>query len=120
MKNSVWYHKLWREKLNKLEIKESSDAAWEGMKSTLDQYIPADMPLAGSSAVSVVSKIWKLIGYIVPTIAVISTVAYVYVSEKKNLNLYRRRQRRYMLILLSTKFTQKMKGIGQRLIGILM
>ncbi|MGJ1361353.1 hypothetical protein ACR79B_06300 [Sphingobacterium spiritivorum] len=83
MKNSVWYHKLWREKLNKLEIKESSDAAWEGMKSTLDQYIPADVPLAGSSAVSVVSKIWKLIGYIVPTVAVISTVAYVYVSEKK-------------------------------------
>ncbi|EEI93359.1 hypothetical protein HMPREF0765_1032 [Sphingobacterium spiritivorum ATCC 33300] len=83
MKNSVWYHKLWREKLNKLEIKESSDAAWEGMKSALDQYIPADVPLAGGSAVSVASKIWKLIGYIVPTVAVISTVAYVYVSEKK-------------------------------------
>ncbi|SUJ27286.1 Uncharacterised protein [Sphingobacterium spiritivorum] len=83
MKNSVWYHKLWREKLNKLEIKESSDAAWEGMKSVLDQYIPADVPLAGSSVVSVASKIWKLIGYIVPAVAVISTVAYVSVSEKK-------------------------------------
>ncbi|WP_293916056.1 MULTISPECIES: hypothetical protein [unclassified Sphingobacterium] len=83
MKNSVWYHKLWREKLNKTEIKESPDAAWEGMKNTLDQYLPLDVPVAATSAVSVGAKIWKLIGYILPAVAVVSTVAYIYLPDKK-------------------------------------
>ncbi|WP_270087810.1 hypothetical protein [Sphingobacterium sp. SYP-B4668] len=88
MKNSVWYHKLWRDKLNNIPVKESTDSAWTEMKDILDQHLPTIIPTnsnhpndggsaGGSSAASLGTKIWKVIAYLLPAAATISAITFM-------------------------------------------
>jgi len=83
MKNSAWYHKLWREKFSNIPIKESSDFAWTGMKNLLDQHMPVNVPVSGSTNISLGTKLFKLIGYILPVVAIISVITYISFPVKK-------------------------------------
>jgi hypothetical protein len=83
MKNSAWYHKLWREKFSNIPIKESSDSSWTGMKNLLDKHMPINVPVNGSPSVSLGTKLFKLIGYVLPVVATISAVTYFNLPLKK-------------------------------------
>ncbi|WP_183562787.1 outer membrane beta-barrel protein [Mucilaginibacter sp. SP1R1] len=75
MKNSAWYHKLWRQKLDKLPVKQDAGAAWANMKGMLDK----SMPVSGVTARPVKplgAKLSSLLTYIVPVAAILGTGVY--------------------------------------------
>ncbi len=76
MKNSAWYYKLWRKKLNELPVEDDVNSAWDSMHLILDNKIPN-----GSGKTSVVkplvAKLFTLLGYALPAAAMISTVTYI-------------------------------------------
>lgn len=80
MKKSVWYHKLWNDKLNKVPIKKSSNAAWEGMAEILDKNLPKSQGITDSTA-SFGKKILKIVAYVTPIVVIIAVV--LFFSEPK-------------------------------------
>ncbi len=84
MRNSAWYHKLWRSKLDELPLHSDAASAWKGMKSVLDKSMPAGNAATAAPAVkSLVAKIISATFYVLPAAAMIFTaVHYFGVPEK--------------------------------------
>ncbi|RKR80526.1 hypothetical protein BDD43_0647 [Mucilaginibacter gracilis] len=89
MKNSEWYKKLWREKLEELPLSKDTDQAWAGMKLILDQQLPVN-PTTGNSAGGgklakpFISKVVSLLGFALPAAAIICTIAYFVAKPSHN------------------------------------
>jgi hypothetical protein len=77
MKNSAWYHKLWRKKLNELPLKEDAGSAWMDMKNILDRQMPVNNSLGGNTIKPFGTKLISILGYVLPAAAMIGTVAYI-------------------------------------------
>lgn len=90
MKDSAWYHKLWRKKLTELPLKEDAGSAWAGMKNMLDAQMPVNSGIGHAAgthiAKSAVTKIAALLVYILPAAAMIGTAVYFTapILSKKN------------------------------------
>ncbi len=86
MKNSAWYHKLWRDKLGELPLKKDDTAAWADMRNLLDEQLPVGATSTGNSA-------YKLNAFIktalVLVIAAIITTPFILRSNKNNKNSFK-------------------------------
>ena len=86
MRNSAWYHKLWRSKLDELSLHSDAASTWKGMNSILDKSMPAGSAAAATAAPAVKSLVAKIISvtlYVLPAAAMIFTaVHYLSVPEK--------------------------------------
>jgi hypothetical protein len=77
MKNSAWYHKLWRKKLGTLPVPDNAGAAWAGMKTLLDKNMPAgNGPGLGRPVKPLGAKLVTLLTYILPVAAIIGAGLY--------------------------------------------
>ncbi|MFF5382879.1 outer membrane beta-barrel protein [Pedobacter suwonensis] len=87
MKNSAWYHKLWRDKFNGLPVKDAADASWTGMQKLLNEQMP--IGTGGShgphlSTGTKLLKVVKIIGYTFSVAAAASTVGYFTLKKSDN------------------------------------
>ncbi|MDQ0638074.1 hypothetical protein QF042_001639 [Pedobacter sp. W3I1] len=84
MKNSAWYHKLWRNKFDSLPIQDASDASWAGMHKLLNEQMPISTIGGHGPNLSTGAKLFKIIGYTLSVAATVSTVGYFAVLKSKN------------------------------------
>jgi hypothetical protein len=82
MRNSAWYNKLWRKKLDNYPLKEDADASWAQMHGLLDEHLPVN----GSSANKKPGKFFgstvvSMLGFILPAAAMIGALTYVAVKH---------------------------------------
>ncbi|QDW26045.1 PorT family protein [Pedobacter sp. KBS0701] len=84
MRNSAWYHKLWRNKLDSLPVKDVSDASWAGMHKLLNEQMPVSTAGGHGPNVSTGAKLFKVIGYSLSVAVTASTVGYFTVLKSKN------------------------------------
>ncbi|MEH3114754.1 outer membrane beta-barrel protein [Pedobacter terrae] len=87
MKNSAWYHKLWRNKFDDLPVKNAADGSWADMQKLLNEQMP--IGTGGSqgphlSTGTKLLKVIKLIGYTFSVAAAASTVGYFTLKKTKN------------------------------------
>ncbi len=76
MKNSVWYHKLWRKKLDQLPASGDADQAWADMSKILDEHLPVDDERSNKVVKPLVAKLITLLGYALPAAAMIGAASY--------------------------------------------
>ncbi len=82
MKNSEWYNKLWREKLEELPLGKDTDKAWVDMKQILDQHMPVNSTAGegktsgGKLAKPFISKVVSILRFALPAAAMVCTVTY--------------------------------------------
>lgn len=82
MKNSAWYHKLWRKKLDEYPLKEDASASWAEMNALLDKHMPAHIPATpNKTGKSFGSTVVSMIGYILPAAAMIAALTYVAIKH---------------------------------------
>ncbi|WP_345950727.1 outer membrane beta-barrel protein [Mucilaginibacter sp. PAMB04274] len=82
MKNSAWYSKLWRSKLDKLPVKSDAGAAWTVMQQRLDAHLPVNpITTAAPAAKSLIAKIITMAGYVLPAAAMIGTATWFAVKQ---------------------------------------
>ena len=82
MKNSVWYHKLWRKKAGEFPVKDDMHASWQEMQQLLDEHLPVVKTTAGKKpGKSVGSTIISMLGFILPAAAMIGTITFVAVKH---------------------------------------
>jgi hypothetical protein len=84
MRNSAWYHKLWRNKFDSLPVKDAADASWAGMHQLLNEQMPVSTIGGHGPNVSTGAKLFKIIGYTLSVAATVSTVVYLTVPKSKN------------------------------------
>ncbi|MBT2564012.1 hypothetical protein J7E50_20355 [Pedobacter sp. ISL-68] len=84
MRNSAWYHKLWRNKFDSLPIKDASDASWAGMHKLLNEQMPISTIGGPGTHLSTGAKLFKIIGYTLSVAATVSAVGYFAVLKSKN------------------------------------
>ncbi|MFD2583825.1 hypothetical protein ACFSR6_15095 [Pedobacter vanadiisoli] len=84
MRNSAWYHKLWRNKFDSFPVKDTSDAAWAGMHKLLNEQMPVSTAGGHGPHVSTGAKLFKIIGYTLSVAVTASTVGYFAVLKPKN------------------------------------
>ncbi|WP_316836246.1 hypothetical protein [Pedobacter nutrimenti] len=88
MRNSAWYHKIWRKKLQQFPLDRDADSAWAEMKSILDKELPVAHPATKPPLKSAISKlISPLLTYVLPAAVMIAACGYFIIkspSEKKN------------------------------------
>jgi len=84
MRNSAWYHKLWRNKFDSLPVKDVSDASWAGMHQLLNEQMPVSPIGSHGPNLSTGAKLFKVIGYTLSVAATVSTVGYFAVQKSKN------------------------------------
>jgi len=84
MRNSAWYHKLWRNKFDSLPIQDASDASWAGMHKLLNEQMPVNTIGGHGPNLSTGAKLFKIIGYTLSVAATVSTVGYFTVLKSKN------------------------------------
>lgn len=95
MKNSAWYHKLWRKKLGGLPVKANADAGWKLMQQQLDAHLPsAGTVTGGAAAKPLLGKLIALASYVLPAAAMVGVAAYFAVNsgikpKKDNLKIKR-------------------------------
>lgn len=77
MRNSAWYHKIWRKKLANISVKKSADSSWGEMKKLLDQHMPIKAAPQVSSNTYFIKKLLKLMGFISPVIIIVCVIAYL-------------------------------------------
>lgn len=87
MKNSAWYHKLWRDKFDGLPVKDAADASWTGMQKLLNEQMP--IGTGGShgphlSTGTKLLKVVKIIGYTFSVAAAASAVGYFTLKKSDN------------------------------------
>ncbi|UEG53093.1 PorT family protein [Mucilaginibacter daejeonensis] len=76
MKNSVWYHKLWRKKLDQLPASGDADQAWADMAKMLDEHLPVKEEKSNKVVKPLVAKLITLLGYALPAAAMIGAASY--------------------------------------------
>lgn len=84
MRNSAWYHKLWRNKFDSLPIQDAADASWAGMHKLLNEQMPISTIGGHGPNLSTGAKLFKIIGYTLSVAATVSTVGYFTVLKSKN------------------------------------
>jgi hypothetical protein len=84
MRNSAWYHKLWRNKFDSLPIQDASDASWAGMHKLLNEQMPISTIGGHGPNLSTGAKLFKIIGYTLSVAAAVFTVGYFTVLKSKN------------------------------------
>jgi len=84
MRNSAWYHKLWRNKFDSLPIQDAADASWAGMHKLLNEQMPISTIGGHGPNLSTGAKLFKVIGYTLSVAATVSTVGYFTVLKSKN------------------------------------
>lgn len=84
MRNSAWYHKLWRNKFDSLPIQDAADASWAGMHKLLNEQMPISTVGGHGPNLSTGAKLFKIIGYTLSVAATVSTVGYFTVLKSKN------------------------------------
>ena len=84
MRNSAWYHKLWRNKFDSLPVKDVSDASWAGMHKLLNEQMPISTPSGHGPNVSTGAKLFKVIGYSLSVAVTASTIGYFTVLKSKD------------------------------------
>jgi hypothetical protein len=84
MRNSAWYHKLWRNKFDSLPVKDATDASWAGMHQLLNEQMPVSTIGGHGPNLSTGAKLFKIIGYTLSVAATVSTVVYLTVPKSKN------------------------------------
>jgi len=82
MKNSAWYHKLWRKKLDEHPLKENADTSWVEMQALLEQHLPAnDEPRNNKPTKFFGSTVVSMLGFILPAAAMIGAITFVAVKH---------------------------------------
>jgi len=82
MRNSAWYHKIWRNKLQQFPLNRDADSAWAEMKSILDKELPVAHPAAKAPLKSAISKlISPLLTYVLPAAAMIAACGYFIIKS---------------------------------------
>jgi len=87
MKNSAWYHKLWRDKFDGLPVKDAADASWTGMQKLLNEKMPIGTGGGHGPHLSTgtkLLKVVKIIGYTFSVAAAASTVGYFALKKSDN------------------------------------
>ncbi|NII84000.1 MULTISPECIES: hypothetical protein [unclassified Pedobacter] len=84
MRNSAWYHKLWRNKFDSLPVQDAADASWAGMHKLLNEQMPISTIGGHGPNLSTGAKLFKIIGYTLSVAATVSTVGYFTVLKSKN------------------------------------
>ncbi|MBB6239819.1 hypothetical protein HDC90_004481 [Pedobacter sp. AK013] len=84
MRNSAWYHKLWRNKFDSLPVQDAADASWAGMHKLLNEQMPINTIGGHGPNLSTGAKLFKIIGYTLSVAATVSTVGYFTVLKSKN------------------------------------
>lgn len=82
MKNSAWYHKLWRKKLGQYPLKDAPDTSWTEMQALLDEAMPAQ----NGGEPKKPGKFWggtviSMLGYILPAAAMIGAATFVAIKH---------------------------------------
>lgn len=78
MKNSAWYQKLWRKKLDELPVQQDTESSWPDMKKLLDEHMPEMDTDGGRNRNSFGAALLSLLGYLIMVIAIIGAIGYFY------------------------------------------
>jgi hypothetical protein len=82
MKNSAWYHKLWRKKLDNLPLKEDAASSWAEMSDVLDKHMPLNSPPANNKPGKFFgSTVVSMLSFILPAAAMIGAITYVAIKH---------------------------------------
>jgi hypothetical protein len=82
MRNSAWYNKLWRKKLDNYPLKEDADASWAQMHGLLDEHLPVNGLSANKKPGKFFgSTVVSMLGFILPAAAMIGALTYVAVKH---------------------------------------
>ena len=78
MKDSAWYHKLWKKKFDRLPLHDSTEASWLGMSTLLDEKMPTVnvKPSVNPSKFKLAAKVVKLLKVILPLAVTGSAIIY--------------------------------------------
>ncbi len=76
MKNSAWYQKLWRKKLDELPLHKDTESAWPDMKKLLDEHMPETGTEGGSSSKPFGISLVSLLGYLILIAITIGAIGY--------------------------------------------
>ncbi len=78
MKNSAWYQKLWRKKLDELPVQQDTESSWPDMKKLLDEHMPEMDTDGGRNSNSFGNSLVSLLGYLIPIAVIIGAIGYFY------------------------------------------
>ncbi len=92
MKNSAWYQKLWRKKLDELPLQKDTESAWLNMKKLLDEHIPKTGNEGGNSDNPFGISLVSLLGYIIPVAVIIGAIGYYLSITSKNVQNQKSKQ----------------------------
>ncbi len=81
MKNSAWYQKLWRKKLDELPLQKDTESAWPNMKKLLDEHIPETGTEGGNSDSPFRISLVSLLGYLILIAVIIGAIGYFYAYQ---------------------------------------
>ena len=82
MKNSAWYHKLWRKKLDEHPLRENADTSWVEMQALLEQHLPANNEPGNTKRTKFFgSTVVSMLGFILPAAAMIGAITFVAVKH---------------------------------------
>lgn len=106
MKNSAWYHKLWRKKLGEYPLRDDPDASWTEMQALLDKAMPAQNADGNKKP----GKFWggtpiSMLGFILPAAAMIVAVTFAVIKHSKKTKTDQKHH--YQLPLKKAKDTSK-------------
>jgi opacity protein-like surface antigen len=82
MKNSAWYHKLWRKKLNQYPIKDSADTAWAEMQALLDEHLPGGDVPGSKPARFLGGTIISVLSFVLPSAAMIGALTFAAIKHQ--------------------------------------
>jgi len=80
MKNSAWYQKLWRKKLDELPLQQDAGSAWPGMKKLLDEQLPEAGLEGANKDKSFGTSLFSLLSYLIPVAVMIGAIGIGYFS----------------------------------------
>lgn len=94
MKNSAWYHKLWRKKLDELVVKENADLAWMDMNKMLNHHMPINGGSSGGNFTPkpLVAKVAGVLGYLTSAAFIVGAGVYLAVHTKSKSKIHKRKQ----------------------------
>jgi len=94
MRNSAWYHKIWRKKLQQFPLNRDADSAWAEMKSILDKELPVAQPATSPPLKSAISKlISPILTYVLPAAAMITACGYFIIKSPTEKNAIKKQKK---------------------------
>ncbi|TDO20682.1 outer membrane beta-barrel protein [Pedobacter duraquae] len=101
MRNSAWYHKLWRRKFESLPVKDAADASWANMRGILDANIPVSSVPGNAANPSWTWGAFKGLLYVVSTVVAVSIVSYIVTKPQDKLTTQKKHRDQKEIINLS-------------------